>query len=253
MLPAVLLAVVYLIWSPPSADLAAQTFRTELFEAHGFEVWSNAWYGGIHLPGYSLLFPPLASVIGIRLVGAISVVAAAGLFARARSPPLRRPRTAGDLAVGLGGGDESVHGPAHLRARRRDWRRRAARARPRPPVASALLAALTACASPVAGLFLAFAGGVLRVTGRRRDGLLLGAAALGATGLVALAFPTGGVEPFVGNTFKLITAATLILVVRPARARRAASASPPSSTSRCAWCCSRSTRRSAATRRGSGR
>ena len=72
--PAVLLAAVYLIWSPPSADLAAQTFRTELFEAHGFEVWSNAWYGGIHLPGYSLLFPPLASVLGIRLVGASSLM-----------------------------------------------------------------------------------------------------------------------------------------------------------------------------------
>ena len=35
MLPAVLLAAVYLIWAPPSADLAAQTFRTDLFEPHG--------------------------------------------------------------------------------------------------------------------------------------------------------------------------------------------------------------------------
>jgi hypothetical protein len=72
---------------------------------------------------------------------------------------------------------------------------------------------LTACASPVAGLFLAFAGGVLVVTGRRRDGLVVGVAALAATAFLALAFPTGGVEPFVGNTFKLITAATLILVL----------------------------------------
>jgi predicted GNAT family N-acyltransferase len=55
LLPALALAIVYLIWAPPSADLAAQTFRTDLFEAHGFEVWSNAWYGGLHLPGYSLL------------------------------------------------------------------------------------------------------------------------------------------------------------------------------------------------------
>ena len=65
----------------------------------------------------------------------------------------------------------------------------------------------------MAGLFLAFAGGVLAVTGRRRDGLLVGGLALAAAGLVALAFPTGGVEPFVGNTFTLITAATLILVL----------------------------------------
>jgi hypothetical protein len=78
---------------------------------------------------------------------------------------------------------------------------------------AAVLAVLTACASPVAGLFLAFAGGVLVVTGRRRDGLIVGVAALAATAFLALAFPTGGVEPFVGNTFTLITAATLILVL----------------------------------------
>ncbi len=212
MLPAAALAAVYLIWSPPSADLAAQTFRTELFGAHGFEVWTNAWYGGIHLPGYSLLFPPLASVIGIRLVGAISAVAATALFAA-----LVRPHH-GDRArlaiwlFGLGSATNLFTGrltfalgvALALGALLALDRRRS--------VLAAALAALTACASPVAGLFAAFAGGVLIVTGRRRDGVVLGAAALGATGLLALAFPTGGTEPFVGNTFKLITAATLILV-----------------------------------------
>jgi hypothetical protein len=212
MLPAALLAVVYLIWAPPSADLAAQTFRTELFEADGFEVWSNAWYGGIHFPGYSLLFPPLASVLGIRLVGAISVVFAAGLFAMLVRPHYGDRARLAIWLFGLGAATNLFTGRltfalgvaigiGGLLALDRGR-----------PVVAAVLAALTACASPVAGLFLAFAGGVLVVTGRRRDGLVLGAAALGATGLVALAFPTGGVEPFAGNTFTLITAATLILV-----------------------------------------
>ena len=212
MVPAVLLAAVYLIWSPPSADLAAQTFRTELFEAHGFDVWSNAWYGGIHLPGYSLLFPPLASVIGIRLVGAISVIAAAGLFAA-----LVRPHY-GDrarLAIWLFG----LGAATNLFTGRLTFALGVAIAlgallavdRERPALA-ALLAALTAAASPVAGLFLALAGGVLFVTGRRRDGVVVGAAALGATALVAFAFPTGGIEPFEANTFALISAATLILI-----------------------------------------
>ena len=212
MVPAALLAVVYLIWAPPSADLAAQTFRTELFEAHGFEVWSNAWYGGIHLPGYSLLYPPLASVLGVRLVGAISVVVAAGLFGALVRPHYGDRARLAIWLFGLGAATNLFTGRltfalgvaigiGALLALDRDR-----------PMAAGLLAALTACASPVAGLFLTFAGGVLAVTGRRRDGLLVGAAALGATGLVALAFPTGGVEPFVGNTFTLITAATLILV-----------------------------------------
>jgi hypothetical protein len=213
MLPAVLLAAVYLIWSPPSADLAAQTFRTELFEAHGFEVWSNAWYGGIHLPGYSLLFPPLASVLGVRLVGAISVVAAAGLFAA-----LVRPHY-GDrarLAVWLFG----LGAATNLFTGRLTFALGVAIAlgalvaldRERPYVAGAL-AILTPAASPVAGLFLAFAAGILFVTRRRRDGVVLGSAALIATALLAYAFPTGGIEPFAANTFTLISAATLILVV----------------------------------------
>ena len=34
------------------------------------------WYGGHHLPGYSVLFPPLARWLGPRVVGALAVVAA---------------------------------------------------------------------------------------------------------------------------------------------------------------------------------
>ena len=211
MLPAVLLAAVYMIWAPPSADLAAQTFRTELFEAQGFEVWSNGWYGGIHLPGYSLLFPPLASVLGIRLVGAIAAVAAAWLFAALVRPHYGDRARFAVWLFGLGAATNLLTGRLTFALgvalglgallamdRGRPW-------------SAAALAALTACASPVAGLFLAFAGGVLAVTGRRRDGIIVGAAALAATCFLAFAFPTGGVEPFVGNTFTLITAATLIL------------------------------------------
>jgi len=229
MVPAVLLAAVYLIWSPPSADLAAQTFRTELFEAHGFEVWSNAWYGGVHVPGYSLLFPPLASLIGIRLVGAISAVVAAGLFAALVRPHYGDRARVAIWLFGLGAA-------ANLFTGRLTFALGVAVAlgallaldRGRPALA-AVLAVLTPAASPVAGLFLAFAAGVLFVTGRRRDGLVLGSAALAATALLAFAFPTGGIEPFEANTFTLISAATLILVaVLPPP--RAACASAPCST-----------------------
>jgi hypothetical protein len=211
MVPAVLLAAVYLIWSPPSADLAAQTFRTELFEAHGFEVWSNAWYGGFHLPGYSLLFPPLASLIGIRLVGAISVVVAAALFAALVRPHYRDGARLAIWLFGLGAATNLFTGRltfalgvAVALGALLAWDRGR-------PSLGVVLAVLTPAASPVAGLFLAFAAGVLFVTGRR-DGLVLGVPALAATGLLALAFPTGGFEPFEANTFALISAATLILV-----------------------------------------
>ena len=43
-----------------TADLAAQEYRTWL----GLVVWDGGWYGGHHVPGYSLLFPPLAALLG---------------------------------------------------------------------------------------------------------------------------------------------------------------------------------------------
>jgi hypothetical protein len=213
LLPALALAIVYLIWAPPSADLAAQTFRTDLFEAHGFEVWSNAWYGGLHLPGYSLLYPPLASLLGSRLVGALAVVAAAGLFAM-----LVRPRY-GDratLAIWLFGAGAATNlftgrltfalGVAVAMAAlvaldrgRRGW--------------AGALAALASLASPVSGLFTAFAGGVLLVRGRRGEGLALALPALAAILVIVALFPSGGVHPFLGDTFVLISAATLILAL----------------------------------------
>ena len=64
MLLAAVLGGIYLAFDPPSADLAAQTFRADFFDAHGFAVWSNSWYSGVHLPGYSLLYPPLGAWLG---------------------------------------------------------------------------------------------------------------------------------------------------------------------------------------------
>jgi hypothetical protein len=211
MVVAVLLALAYLIWAPPSADLAAQDFRAHLFAEHGFEVWTNAWYSGTHLPGYSLLFPPLAALVGVRIAGALAVVTAAWCFER-----LVRPRYGGRarLAAWLFGAGAAANlytgrltfalglalgmGALLALARRRE-------------LLAAALAALSACGSPVAGLFVAFAGGALFLAGHRRRGLLLGAPAVLAIGLIALAFPTGGVEPFVANTFTLIVPGCLLV------------------------------------------
>src|SRR3954454_16767001 len=74
------IAGTYLLVAPQSADLAAQVYRAGLFSRTGFLLWDNAWYGGHPMLGYSVLFPPLGALLGVRLVGAVSVVAAAGLF-----------------------------------------------------------------------------------------------------------------------------------------------------------------------------
>jgi len=85
-LPAValsaLLASAMLAWNPQVGDLAAQVFRTELFQQTGLAIWNGSWYGGHYTLTYSFLFPPLASLLGPQLLGTLSVVASSYLFDR---------------------------------------------------------------------------------------------------------------------------------------------------------------------------
>ncbi len=85
-LPAValsaVLAAAMLAWNPQVGDLAAQVFRTELFERAGLAIYNSSWYAGHYLLTYSVLFPPLASVLGPQAVGAVAVVVSAYFFDR---------------------------------------------------------------------------------------------------------------------------------------------------------------------------
>src|SRR2546430_6755413 len=74
------LGCVYLIASPASADLAAASYRSDLFGRTGFSVWDNGWYGGHHLPAYSVLAPALGWLIGPRVLATLSLITAAALF-----------------------------------------------------------------------------------------------------------------------------------------------------------------------------
>ena len=76
------LAALMLAWNPQVGDLAAQVFRTELFESAGLAIWNGSWYGGHYTLTYSVLFPPLASVLGPQAVGMGAVVASSYLFDR---------------------------------------------------------------------------------------------------------------------------------------------------------------------------
>jgi hypothetical protein len=76
------LAAAMLAWAPPVGDLAAQVFRTELFQRAGLGIWNGSWYGGHYTLTYSVLFPPLAALLGPRLVGTLAVVASSYLFDR---------------------------------------------------------------------------------------------------------------------------------------------------------------------------
>src|SRR4051794_34853417 len=187
-----LLAGFWLALGPATPDLAAQVYRAGLFGAHGFAVWDNAWYDGHHLPGYSLVFPAVGSVLGVRLTGAVAAVSSAALFgslvrghrAEAASWWFALGCVADLLvgrltyALGVTAGLAAV------------W----ALTRGRP--AAAALAVACAATSPVAGLFLALAGVGIALAERRPRALSMSAAALATAVALSVAFPEGGTQPF---------------------------------------------------------
>ena len=72
-----------LVWlGPPGGDLAAHEYQRALFLGHGFTLWNNFWYAGRYaFVGYSVLYYPLAGLLGIRLLAVLTVALAAAPFA----------------------------------------------------------------------------------------------------------------------------------------------------------------------------
>ncbi len=216
------LAVVYLILQPPSGDLAAATYRSELFARVGLTLWDNGWYSGHYLPGYSLLAPALGALLGNRLLLALATVAAAGLFGviAQRTLSVGGARiAAGSFALGVsvtmlsGRVAFSLGLAVGLLAVVALLAETGTRACLPASVetgtlAAVALAVLTSLASPVAGAFLALAGlayalagGARRELAIARRGLAVVAAALAPILLFTLAFPEGGWEPFAPSVF----------------------------------------------------
>ncbi|HEX6952464.1 MAG TPA: hypothetical protein VF124_06700 [Gaiellaceae bacterium] len=72
-----------LVWlAPAGGDLAAHEYQRSLFMVHGFTLWDNYWYAGRYaFVGYSVLYYPLAALLGIQLLGVLTVTLAAAAFA----------------------------------------------------------------------------------------------------------------------------------------------------------------------------
>jgi hypothetical protein len=72
-----------LAWlGPPGADLAAHVYQRTVFLQHGFALWNNFWYAGRYsFVTYSLIYYPLAGLLGIKLLAVATVATAALAFA----------------------------------------------------------------------------------------------------------------------------------------------------------------------------
>jgi hypothetical protein len=72
-----------LAWlGPPGSDLAAHAYQRNLFVQEGFELWNNFWYAGRYsFVTYSVLYYPLAALLGIKLLAVATIATAALAFA----------------------------------------------------------------------------------------------------------------------------------------------------------------------------
>ncbi|MFG1722384.1 hypothetical protein ACGFII_27555 [Micromonospora chalcea] len=78
---ALVLAVLYLTLPVTGSDLSAQVARADFFAAHPSALVDLRWYGGVHPWGYSLVSPPLMALLGVRVTGALALLASATAFA----------------------------------------------------------------------------------------------------------------------------------------------------------------------------
>lgn len=196
----------YAVWAAVLAtgggDLAAQTAWADFAARHPGSAYQLAWHGGLHTAAYSLVSPYAMAVFGV-----VPVTVAAGLTATwlagllcvrsgVRAP--ERPALAAALALWCqvaSGRTTFVLGVAFALAALPGALPRAAGARGGRLAATALCSALSAMASPVAGLFLALTGTALLPAPRRR---LAEAAALAVPPCAVLAL-TARLFPFLGE------------------------------------------------------
>jgi hypothetical protein len=183
------------------------------------------------MAGYSLLYPPLAALAGTRLVGVLAGVAAVGLFAVLARRMAPTPAT-GALAswLFLGGVMSNVwigRMPFTLGIALAVAAWACAR---RSRAAAALLSLASVWASPVAGVFLCVAA-VAMLAGARlgrgterepadwRTALALGGPAVAGGLAMALLFPEGGSDHFVGTAFwpMLLVCLGALALVDPSR------------------------------------
>lgn len=192
-----------LAWAgPPGTDFAAHAYQRAVYLHHGFQLWNNFWYAGHYsFITYSLVYYPLAGLLGIKLLAvataAIGTLAFAVLLAREWGPRARLASAAFALvwgtyiltaafpfALGL---SLALLAVCALQGGSRSW--------------FALLAAITLGTSPLAFLLMSLVlAGVALARRLSVARMAWPALTIGGWALVEVvlwrAFPSGGFYPF---------------------------------------------------------
>jgi hypothetical protein len=214
-------AIAYVIVSPPSLDLAAHLLRAKLFSAEGFGIWNNWWYAGHNVPGYSVLFPPIAALLTPQVAAGIATTGTAALFEPLARRHFGEDAWLGSAWFGAGTAMNLFTGRLTFAFGLLPAMAMALALQRRRPVLACVLALLSALASPVAALFAALAGAAYAIGLYIRDhklativpGIAAILCALLPVVLLTAAFPEGGSEPFTLATLWPIPAIAIVAVL----------------------------------------
>jgi hypothetical protein len=193
------LALVAVLTGARGVDLAAATYRVELFARSGLTLWDSQWYGGHWTFDYSVLFAPIGWLAGIPLMEIVCVAVAAWAFDRlavARFGPAGR---AGAIAFAVGTVVQVAIGqePYLLGETLALVALVAAVAKRRP--LSLVLAVASALATPLTGAFIAMIAVAWAISSwpdRRWDVVAFGLAGFVPVVVIEVLFPGQGAMPF---------------------------------------------------------
>ena len=200
------------------ADWPAQEFRAWSARHDGLTTWTNRWYAGQPLPGYSVVYPVISSVLGAALTGLAAVLLATlGAARLAPVTPFRRIGYLASVALVLSADLLIGQVPYLVGVAAGVWAVWAARER--RPVLSGLLAVGCALSSPLAGAFVLLCIPALACAlGLRRTAPLLGA----SIGIVVSSLLGGasGPFPFAPRVFFWTVCFAALAIVLPSRSGR---------------------------------
>lgn len=197
------------------ADWPAQEFRAWSARYAGLTTWTNRWYSGQALPGYSVLYPVVSAWLGAAVTGFVAVGAVC-LAAPLLAPPRRLRRVAFEMSVGAVVVADLLIGqvPYLLGLGFAAWALVAVGKRRR--FLAGVLAACCALASPLAGVFVLVATPALVARFGWRDVVPLGLAGIGLVTSAAFGGASGP-APFVTPLLIAILAFAAVLIGCPVR------------------------------------
>ena len=213
--------VVVLGWR--GVDWPAQVYRVELFRNYGWIGFDAGWFGGHYPLAYSVVFPPLAALVGVDVVAVASAVVAAWAFDRLVGDHFGPRATVGSLCFAIGTAVQVAIGQLPFLLGVALALLAVLAYRSHRPWLAAVVAVACALTSPEAAAFLALAALARATTvgrGLRSRAVLFGAAATLPILLVVALYRQTGRFPFRVSALACVLAACVAaLVILPAGER----------------------------------